>query len=303
MKKFVRKRGNALRLVLLGATLCWLLVLSTQYNILANHQDETRLVEVRRKMEFSGKSTSLDNSSSSSIGFSTTGSSRTNNGASFLNLARRIAHTGPQTAYDEQGNLGYIHDPVQAAAQYRDAPFVIPEEDYAEVCAAPGMGTDEDVDGYRALTEQVHVSKESNSASSSSSPRILCILYTYPGGHERIDTIRHTWGRHCDGFLAASTITNRTAGLVRIPHLGDNNVTNTYDVIWQKVRSVFFHVFWNYRDDYDFFHMSGDDAFIMIENLKAYVSSPGVVAAGGGEGWPDPLYIGHWYVRFCYSFG
>ncbi len=51
----------------------------------------------------------------------------------------------------------------------------------------------------------------------------------------------------------------------------------------------------HFLDDYDFFHIAGDDdAFVIIENLKLFLASNQVVKDAGGAGYPKPLFIGEW---------
>ena len=38
--------------------------------------------------------------------------------------------------------------------------------------------------------------------------------------------------------------------------------------MWLKVRSMWQYVHKHYRNDYDFFHIGGDDHFVIPENLK-----------------------------------
>ena len=73
--------------------------------------------------------------------------------------------------------------------------------------------------------------------------------------------------------------------------------------MWQKVRSMFAYVYKYYRDDYDFFHIGGDDHYLIAENLKH------VVSTGSWKGpWNQsaPLLLGgnmidypHRQVRYC----
>jgi len=104
---------------------------------------------------------------------------------------------------------------------------------------------------------------------SSKRPRILCAVYTHPGNHHLVEAIIDTWGWRCDGFIAASTITNQTIGAVDIPHLGPE----VYDNMWQKMRSFRSYIHDNYLDDYDFFYFGGSDVQLIFENLRNYLWS------------------------------
>lgn len=124
--------------------------------------------------------------------------------------------------------------------------------------------------------------------------KLLCIVYTtaqntsHPRrtttttttGHDRIQRIRETWGSHCDGFFAASTRTDPAVDAVHIPHAGPE----TYDNIWQKVRSIWSYVYDHYYHDYDWFHIGGDDLYLIVNNLRYYLESDEIQwAAQGGR--------------------
>lgn len=86
--------------------------------------------------------------------------------------------------------------------------------------------------------------------------------------------------------------------IFRFPPLTDNN-------IWQKVRSMWSYIYDNYYEKYDWFHIGGDDLFLLIENLRYYLESEEIkTAANGGVYLPDgtettqtPLLLGR---RFAY---
>ena len=61
--------------------------------------------------------------------------------------------------------------------------------------------------------------------------RIFCMVYTFEARHELVAAIASTWGRECDGFMAASNATNASIGAVRLPHPGPE----AYALMWQKV--------------------------------------------------------------------
>ena len=99
-----------------------------------------------------------------------------------------------------------------------------------------------------------------------SSPRILCMVYTHSGAHDRIQAIVNTWGSRCDGFFAASNKTDLSINTINLTHNGPEAYSN----MWQKVRSMwrYAHDFFLY--DYDYFHISGDDSYVVVDNMKAY---------------------------------
>lgn len=183
--------------------------------------------------------------------------------------------------------------------------FSIPPTEYGSICAAPGMGP-EGPNGYNVLSNiRVTAVTEENDTSLLASykrqPTLFCAVYTYQGGASQVDAILETWGKRCDGFIAASTFTNQSVATVDLPHLGK---AGSYHSLWQKVRSMFAYIYEHYVDDYDFFHLSGDDTYLIVENLKAYLStlrSPHGVHYSGC--WTHPFWKPHLPADFIYNGG
>ena len=133
-------------------------------------------------------------------------------------------------------------------------------------------------------------------------PKLFCLVYTIEKNHFRIPAIRETLGNKCDGFMVGSTKTDAALGTVNIPHEGPEQ----YDNIWQKVRSLWSYIYDNYYEEYDWFHIGGDDLYVLVENLRLYLESEEIqLAANGGEFLPTstgagiekpseqlPLYLG-----------
>jgi hypothetical protein len=122
-------------------------------------------------------------------------------------------------------------------------------------------------------------------------PRILCSVYTHEGSHDKLADIADTWGWRCDGFFAASTKTDRTMGAVDLPHLG----TEHYGNMWQKTRSMVAFMYDYYLDDYDYFLLSGDDTFVIMENLRNYLLLLEWETGGRDS---QPLFIGQPFSLF-----
>mmetsp|Transcript_23433 Transcript_23433/g.34751 ORF Transcript_23433/g.34751 Transcript_23433/m.34751 type:complete len:721 (+) Transcript_23433:212-2374(+) len=122
-------------------------------------------------------------------------------------------------------------------------------------------------------------------------PRLLCVVYTYDKHHETmLQAVVNTWAWKCDGFFAASTITNETLGAVDLPHVGDE----AYNNMWQKTRSIWGYIHDNYLDDYDYFWLGGDDYGLIVENLRAVVEDNALEANPEGANENGiPVYMGH----------
>ncbi len=135
--------------------------------------------------------------------------------------------------------------------------------------------------------------------------KILCMVYTvhFPPKYENhnLRAQAETWGGQCDGFIAASNFTDHGIGSINLPHIGPE----TYGNMWQKVRSMWAYAYDHYRDEFDFFHICGDDVYVVVDNLRAYLDGPEVTQLENGHcdhfyrqcTWtpdrgPRPLYFG-----------
>lgn len=112
--------------------------------------------------------------------------------------------------------------------------------------------------------------------------RILCMVYTVciPGenNHSNVRSQAETWGRQCDGFIAASNFTDHSVGAIDLVHNGPEEYAN----MWQKVRSMLAYAYQHYYHDFDFFHICGDDVYIAMDNLRAYLDGPEVIRLEDG---------------------
>ena len=98
-------------------------------------------------------------------------------------------------------------------------------------------------------------------------PRILCMVFTHSGAHSRVQAIVNSWGKECDGFFAASNATDLSIGAINLLHRGPE----VYGNMWQKIRSMWAYAHDNFLHDYDYFHIAGDDAYVVVDNMKAYL--------------------------------
>jgi len=102
-------------------------------------------------------------------------------------------------------------------------------------------------------------------------PKILCSIYTYHKNHDtNVKATRETWASRCDGFIAFSDQNDAKIPTFKIDHQGDESYKN----MWQKSRSIWKYVHHWYKDEFDWFLIGGDDMFIIVENLRKYLSSP-----------------------------
>ncbi len=200
-------------------------------------------------------------------------------------------------ATDENGEFGYRHD--EKALKNNPPIFQVAKSE---------VNCDNHDGNYKMLTEKVVVDFTSHEArereaEAGGKPRakLFCMVYTIEKNHDKIPAIRETWGQKCDGFIVASDKTDKSLGTVNIPHEGEEEYHN----IWQKVRSMWSYVYDNYYEDYDWFHIGGDDLYVIVENMRLYLESDEVqLASNGGEYLPSgdekeqlPLFLGRRFAE------
>jgi len=163
-------------------------------------------------------------------------------------------------ALDTNGNPNYIHD--AKILQKNPPKFTFRSKDDARSVCARDYGKDiEGPNGYRAL-QKIEISDDKNKV------RVLCMIYTHSNRHNRVRAIAETYGKDCDGFIAASNVTDPSIGAVHLVHEGPEE----YDNMWLKVRAMWQYVYKHYRNDYDYFHIGGDDMFVIPQNIRRMVS-------------------------------
>ena len=140
--------------------------------------------------------------------------------------------------------------------------------------------TDDEKENYRQGTDFPLV-EENNTAQTQRKSRILCFVYTSytpVDNHSNLRSQAETWGRQCDGFIAASNFTDHSIGAIDLVHNGLEEYAN----MWQKTRSILAYAYHNYLEEFDFFHLCGDDVYIVMDNLRAYLDGPEVLRLEGG---------------------
>ena len=181
-------------------------------------------------------------------------------------------------ALDQDGTPGYIHDPTFLRKNPPNFAYHVDGEEKG-VCDIPLGQGEEGVYGYKGLK------KIKIAGTHQTEKRVFCMVYTHSNAHKRVQAISETWGPRCDGFMAASNVTDLSIGAVDLLHEGPE----MYNNMWLKVRSMFQYVYDNYLEEFDFFHIGGDDHYVIPENLRYTVST------GSWQGpWDDtqPLFLG-----------
>lgn len=91
---------------------------------------------------------------------------------------------------------------------------------------------------------------------------VECWLFRYD---ENLSSfcIRISNSQKCDGFMVASTKTDKGLGTVNIPHEGPEEYNN----IWQKVRAMWSYIYDNYYEKVSF----QDDALLSLTTFFGFV--------------------------------
>jgi glycoprotein-N-acetylgalactosamine 3-beta-galactosyltransferase len=236
---------------------------------------------------------------------------------------KRHPHKG---ALDEFNNWGYVHDPTVLHEKNNDKnaswpfPTLTTQEsgvEREELCADVGSGPEgsgeiaiklfsghiqvlshheqqrqQQPDDEQKSTISTTTTGTTTVGQQNNNVRIMCAVYSYPRGRNQTTAILQTWGKRCDGFFISSTETRRDEMTVHIPHMGPDR--GKYDGLWQRVRSMLAYMHDNFLDDYDFFLLCGDDTYVIIENLRALLTSKKFVNDAGGRAYPNPMYLGAW---------
>jgi hypothetical protein len=173
-------------------------------------------------------------------------------------IHKNATHSIYFDALDATNHSGYIADPyLLKQTLVNDDAIACPS--VCDLRAGQGL---EDDGGWKLLTEQIRVASQSVVPA-----RILCAIYTHARQHDMVEVIARTWGKQCDGFLAFSTETHPELGLLYLIHEG----AEAYGNMWQKVRSIWGYVYQHYRNDFDFFHLCGDDTYLIVPNLRFFL--------------------------------
>ena len=126
--------------------------------------------------------------------------------------------------------------------------------------------------------------------------KILCMVYsTYEteGPNPIVAAIAETWAPRCDGFWAATNYTNHTIGAIDLPFPqpatsgggggggGADDETDSY--LWQKVRAMWGYAHDHYLEEYDFFHITRDSTYLIVDNLRSFLDGPQVERLENGH--------------------
>lgn len=109
--------------------------------------------------------------------------------------------------------------------------------------------------------------------------RVLCWIMTNPNNlHGKALAVRTTWVKRCNKFIFFSSVTNSS-----FPTIG-LNVSEGRSHLTAKTVQAFAYCFKNYGNSYDWFLKADDDTYVIVENLRYFLSHHDP---------EQPVYFGH----------
>lgn len=114
--------------------------------------------------------------------------------------------------------------------------------------------------------------------------RVLCWVMTHPGNlYTKGQAVKDTWGKRCNILLFMSSKEDKDFPAVGL------DVPEGRENLWLKTRAAWKYVYDNHRNDADWFIKADDDSFIILENLRLFLSNYNS---------SDPHYFGRYFVQF-----
>ena len=133
----------------------------------------------------------------------------------------------------------------------------------------------------RILLQENNVSRELHSQRQ---VRILCWIMTYPKNLDKqAKYVKSTWGRRCDILLFMSSVQNDTFPTVGL------NISEGRVHLTAKTMLAFRYIYTNYFDKADWFLKADDDTYVIVENLRHFLSEQNTEQA---------VYFGHHFKSY-----
>ncbi|XP_067649038.1 glycoprotein-N-acetylgalactosamine 3-beta-galactosyltransferase 1-like [Haliotis asinina] len=109
--------------------------------------------------------------------------------------------------------------------------------------------------------------------------RVLCWIMTSPKNLDvKARVVRDTWSRRCNKVLFMSSVTDP-----KFPTIG-LNVSEGRRHLTAKTMQAFRYIYENHFDDADWFMKADDDTYVILENLRYFLTS---------QNKSEPVFFGH----------
>jgi glycoprotein-N-acetylgalactosamine 3-beta-galactosyltransferase len=156
-------------------------------------------------------------------------------------------------------------------------------------CSFNGVQAVKDRQNSSNLSAEISSDNDLDGKGSTKPLRLMCMTYTISPYHAAVREIISTWGKRCDGYLAMSNHTDSQLSAVHIVP-GRPEWREYYHEMWAKSQAIWQLVATTLLEEYDYFLIGGDDLYVIVENLRDYLSSDKIQELSGGGA--VPLYIG-----------
>lgn len=193
-----------------------------------------------------------------------------------MGLALGLAASFVMTSYRElmrPHTLLYVHERERPARQEFQA-FLekdgheeehAGEEEHEHFGHVMGEGG-----GRAARFEDVHVHDDDDTLARdlAMKHRVLCWVMTSPHNLDsKAVHVKNTWGKRCNTLLFMSSVWNDS-----FPTIG-LNVSEGRDHLTGKSMQAFRYVYEHHLDDADWFMKADDDTYVIVENLRYFLST------------------------------
>ncbi|KAI2809785.1 hypothetical protein RDWZM_003040 [Blomia tropicalis] len=126
--------------------------------------------------------------------------------------------------------------------------------------------------------EKFHKDEDLVARSLASKIRILCWVMTNPKNHkQKAKHVKETWGKRCNVLLFISSLADPTLPAIKL------DVDEGRNHLWAKTVGGFNYSYHHHFDEADWFMKADDDTYVILENLRYFLSS---------HNSSDPLYFG-----------